>query len=196
MHDIRAIRENPEDFDAALAMRGVSPMSAEILAIDENRRAKITKAEQALAERNAASKDIGRAKAQGQDEEFERLRALVTDKKTEIAELETEAKAENDRLQTLLMTLPNSPFEDTPLGKDEADNVELHRWGMPLSLHFKAKEHFELPAVQGGMDFELAAKISGSRFVILSGAVARVHRALAQFMLDTHISENGLHIMY
>jgi len=192
MHDIRAIRENPDAFDAALAMRGAAPMSAEILAIDESRRAKITSAEQALAERNAASKEVGRAKAQGLDEEFERLRLLVADKKTEIAALDEEAKAEDDKLQTLLMTLPNSPFEDIPLGKDENDNVEIHRWGMPLSLHFPPKEHFELPAVQGGMDFELAAKISGSRFVILSGAVARVHRALAQFMLDTHINENGL----
>jgi len=192
MHDIRAIRENPEAFDAALAMRGAAPMSAEILAIDESRRAKITKAEQALADRNAASKEIGRAKAQGLDEEFERLRLLVADKKAEIAALDDEAKTEDDRLQTLLMTLPNSPYDDTPLGKDEADNVEVHRWGMPLSLHFPPKEHFDLPAVQGGMDFELAAKISGSRFVILSGAVARLHRALAQFMLDTHINENGL----
>jgi seryl-tRNA synthetase len=192
MHDIRAIRENPDAFDAALAMRGAAPMSAEILALDESRRAKITSAEQALAERNAASKEIGRAKAQGLDEEFERLRLLVANKKTEIAALDEEAKAEDDKLQTLLMTLPNSPFEDIPLGKDENDNVEIHRWGMPLSLHFPPKEHFELPAVQGGMDFELAAKISGSRFVILSGAVARVHRDLAQFMLDTHINENGL----
>ncbi len=192
MHDIRAIRENPEAFDAALAMRRATPMSAKILAIDENRRAKITRAEQALAERNAASKDIGRAKAQGQDEEFERLRALVANKKTEIAALEAEAKAEDDKLQALLLELPNSPFEDTPLGKDEADNVEIHRWGMPLSLHFTPKEHFELPAVQNRMDFETAAKISGSRFVILSGAVARVHRVLAQFMLDTHITENSL----
>jgi len=192
MHDIRAIRENPDAFDAALAMRGAAPMSAEILAIDESRRAKITSAEQALAERNAASKEVGRAKAQGLDEEFERLRLLVADKKTEIAALDEEAKAEDDKLRDLLMTLPNSPFEDIPLGKDENDNVEIHRWGMPLSLHFPPKEHFDIPAVQGGMDFELAAKISGSRFVILSGAVARVHRALAQFMLDTHINENGL----
>ncbi len=192
MHDIRAIRENPEAFDAALAMREVAPLSAEILALDEDRRAKITRAETALAERNAASKDIGRAKAMGDDAEFERLRALVADKKTEIANLEAEAKAENDRLQTLLMTVPNSPFPDTPLGKDENDNVEIHRWGTPPSLDFKPKEHFELAAAQDGMDFELAAKISGSRFVVLSGAVARVHRALAQFMLDTHTSDNDL----
>ncbi len=192
MHDIRTIRENPEAFDAALAMRNAAPMSAEILALDEGRRAKITKAEQALAERNAASKEIGRAKAQGLDDEFERLRLLVADKKAEIATLDAEAKAENDKLQNLLLTLPNSPYDNIPLGKDEADNVEIHRWGMPLSLHFSPKEHFEIPAVQANMDFETAAKISGSRFVILSGAIARVHRALAQFMLDTHVNENNL----
>jgi len=192
MHDIRTIRENPEAFDAALAMRNAAPMSAEILALDQGRRAKITKAEQALAERNAASKEIGRAKAQGLDDEFERLRLLVADKKAEIATLDAEAKAENDKLQNLLLTLPNSPYDDIPLGKDETDNVEIHRWGMPLSLHFSPKEHFEIPAVQSNMDFETAAKISGSRFVILSGAIARVHRALAQFMLDTHINENDL----
>ncbi|MFK5996632.1 MAG: serine--tRNA ligase [Rhodobacterales bacterium] len=192
MHDIRAIRENPEAFDKALAMRGAAPLSAQILALDEDRRAKITRAETALAERNAASKDIGRAKASGDDAEFDRLRALVADKKAEIAALEAEAKAEDDKLQTLLMTIPNSPFPDTPVGKDETDNVELHRWGTPPKLPFTPKEHFELAAVQSGMNFDLAAKISGSRFVVLSGAVARVHRALAQFMLDTHTNEHGL----
>lgn len=192
MHDIRTIRENPEAFDAALAMRNAAPMSAEILAMDGRRRAKITKAEQALAERNAASKEIGRAKAQGLDEEFERLRLLVADKKAEIATLDAEAKAENDTLQNLLMTLPNRPYDDIPLGKDEADNIEIHRWGTPVSLDFEAKEHFELASVEANMDFETAAKISGSRFVILSGAIARIHRALAQFMLDTHINDNSL----
>ncbi len=192
MHDIRAIRENPEAFDKALAMRGAAPLSAQILALDEDRRAKITRAETALAERNAASKDIGRAKASGDDAEFDRLRALVADKKAEIAALEAEAKAEDDKLQSLLMTVPNCPFPDTPVGKDETDNVELHRWGTPPKLPFKPKEHYELAAVQSGMNFDLAAKISGSRFVVLSGATARVHRALAQFMLDTHTNENGL----
>jgi len=192
MHDIRAIRENPAAFDAALAKRGVAPMSSEILAIDEARRAKITKAEQALAERNAASKNVGKAKAQGDEAEFERLRALVADKKAEIAALDDEAKVEDDKLQNLLATLPNSPHDDVPMGADENDNVEFHRWGTPRTLDFDAKEHFELAGVQASMDFETAAKISGSRFVILSGAVARVHRALAQFMLDTHVTENGL----
>ncbi|MBR9862798.1 MAG: serine--tRNA ligase [Rhodobacteraceae bacterium] len=192
MHDIRLIRDNPEGFDAALAKRGLAPMSSQILAIDESRRAKITAAETALADRNAASKQVGAAKAKGDEAEFERLRALVADKKAEIATLEEEAKAEDMRLQDLLATIPNLPHDDVPLGADESDNVELRKWGTPKSFDFKPKEHFELAAVQGGMDFEMAAKLSGSRFVVMSGAVARLHRALAQFMIDTHTSENGL----
>ncbi|MBV1864121.1 MAG: serine--tRNA ligase [Rhodobacteraceae bacterium] len=192
MHDIKAIRQNPEGFDTALALRGLSGMSLEILMLDTARRAKITAAETALAERNAASKMVGAAKAKGDEAEFQRLRQLVGEKKFEITALEEEAKAEDARLDTLLAGLPNLPFDDIPQGTDESNNVEMHRWGTPVALDFTAMEHFELAAVKTGMDFETAAKISGSRFVILSGAVARVHRALAQFMLDTHTDENGL----
>lgn len=192
MHDIRAIRENPAAFDDALAKRGAAPLSAEILALDEARRAKITAAEAALAERNAASKNVGAAKAKGDEAEFERLRALVADKKAQVAALEEEAKAEDAKLTDLLMGIPNTPHDDVPQGTDESDNVEIHKWGTPPELDFDAKEHFEIAGVAKGMDFETAAKISGSRFVILSGAIARVHRALAQFMLDTHTGENGL----
>nr|WP_325249608.1 serine--tRNA ligase [Amylibacter sp.] len=192
MHDIRLIRDNPEGFDAALAKRGLAPLSSQILAIDESRRTKITASETALADRNAASKLVGAAKAKGDEAEFERLRALVADKKAEIATLEDEAKVEDQRLQDLLATIPNLPFDTVPVGADESENVEIHKWGTPRALDFKPVEHFELAAVQGGMDFELAAKLSGSRFVVMSGAVARVHRALAQFMIDTHTTENGL----
>jgi seryl-tRNA synthetase len=192
MHDIRAIRENPETFDAGLAMRGLSPMSADILALDTARREKITASEAALAERNAASKQVGAAKTKGDDAEFERLRALVSDKKAEIAALEEQAKAEDEKLNDLLMTIPNLPFDDVPVGADENDNVEASKWGTTPTYDFKPVEHFELAAVQGTMDFEAGAKLSGSRFVVLSGAVARVHRALAQFMLNTHVDENGL----
>jgi seryl-tRNA synthetase len=192
MHDIRAIRENADAFDAAMARRGLSGVSAEVLALDEARRAKIAAAEAAQADRNAASKDVGAAKAKGDDAEFERLRALVSEKKDEIARLEEEAKAEDARLTELLLGLPNAPFDDTPDGKDEADNVEVKRWGTPREFDFEALEHYEIPGVQAGLDFETAAKLSGSRFVVMRGAVARLHRALAQFMLDTHISENGL----
>lgn len=192
MHDIRAIRDHPEAFDAALARRGAAPMSAEVLALDEARRARITAAETAQAEQNRASKDVGAAKASGNEAEFERLRALVAEKKAEVAALQTSAKELDQQLTDLLMTLPNSPREEVPQGADESDNVELRRWGSPRGLDFKPLEHYEIAAVQPGMDFETAAKLSGARFVVLKGAVARLHRALAQFMLDTHVTEHGL----
>lgn len=192
MHDIRAIRENPAAFDAALARRGVSPVSAEILALDEKRRACIHAAETAQAEQNASSKLIGRAKASGDEAEFERLRALVAAKKDEIARMQTEAKALDSELTDLLLRIPNLPYEDTPEGTDESDNVELRTHGTPPTFDFTPLEHYDLPSVKPGMDFETAAKLSGARFVVLSSGVARIHRALAQFMLDTHISENGL----
>jgi len=192
MHDIRAIRDTPDAFDAALARRGVAPISGEILALDEARRTRIHAAETAQAEQNRASKEVGAAKAKGDDAEFERLRALVAAKKAEVAAMQTEAKALDAELNDLLMGLPNLPHADTPDGADEADNVEMHRWGTPKVFDFTPKEHYELAGVVPGMDFELAAKLSGSRFVVLKGAVARIHRALAQFMLDTHVDENGL----
>ena len=192
MHDIRAIRENPDVFDAQMARRGLSGISAQALDIDAARRARIAEAEAAQAERNAASKEVGAAKARGDEAEFERLRALVAEKKDEIARLEDEAKAEDARLTDFLLGLPNAPMDDIPDGEDEDDNVELHRWGTPPEFDFKPKEHYQLAAVAPGMDFETAAKLSGSRFVVLRGAIARLHRALAQFMLDVHTTENGL----
>jgi seryl-tRNA synthetase len=192
MHDIRAIRDNPAAFDAAMARRGLPAQSPAILALDEERRACISAAESAQADRNAASKDVGRAKASGDEAEFERLRALVAEKKEEIARLDEDAKAKDAALKALLETLPNIPYEDIPDGNDEADNVEIRRWGTPRSFDFDPKEHYDLAASKSGMDFETAAKLSGARFVLLSGGVARLHRALAQFMLDTHTVENGL----
>lgn len=192
MHDIRAIRENPAAFDDGLRRRGLSPASPEILALDADRRAKIAAAESATAEQNRASKDVGAAKARGDDAEFERLRALVAEKKAEIARLGAEAEAQDARLRDMLMRIPNLPLADVPDGEDEDGNVELRRWGTPRVFDFKPLEHFDIPAVKPGMDFETAAKLSGSRFVVLKGAVIRVHRALAQMMLDTHIAEHGL----
>ena len=193
MHDIRAIRENPAAFDAALTRRsGVAPMSAEILALDEGRRAKILAAETAQAAQNAASKEVGAAKARGDEAEFERLRALVAEKKAEVARLTEEAAAEDVKLRDLLLTIPNLPLDDVPTGADENDNVEIRRWGTPRDFDFTPVEHFEIAGVKPGMDFETAAKLSGSRFVLLRGGVARLHRALAQFMLDLHTTEHGL----
>ena len=193
MHDIRAIRENPAAFDAALTRRSVvAPMSAEILALDEGRRAKILAAETAQAAQNAASKEVGAAKARGDEAEFERLRALVAEKKAEVARLTEEAAAEDAKLRDLLLTIPNLPLDDVPTGADENDNVEIRRWGTPRDFDFTPVEHFEIAGVKPGMDFETAAKLSGSRFVLLRGGVARLHRALAQFMLDLHTTEHGL----
>ena len=192
MHDIRAIRDNPKNFDAALKRRGIDTISNTIIEIDQERRAKITSAEAALAERNAASKLVGEAKASGNDKEFERLRTLVSEKKLEIASLEDSAKQIDAKLTNLLLTIPNTPYDDVPDGLDENDNVEIHKWGTPQQYEFDALEHYEIKSVSKGMDFETAAKMSGSRFVILSGAIARIHRALAQFMLDTHTNENNL----
>ena len=192
MHDIRAIRENPAAYDAAWGRRGLSGLSAKVLALDEARRAKILASETATAEQNRASKEAGAAKARGDDAEFARLRAFVTDKKAEIQSLTDEAAAEDKALRDLLMSLPNLPLDEVPTGPDESGNVEIHRWGHPRNFDFTPKEHFDIKGVVPGMDFATAAKLSGSRFVVLKGAVTRVHRALAQLMLDTHVEEHGL----
>ncbi len=192
MHDIRAIRDNPDAFDAALARRGDAPMSSSVLELDSARRAKIAAAEAAQAEQNKASKEVGAAKAKGDEAEFERLRALVSDKKAEVAAMQGEAKELDAQLTDMLAHLPNSPAEDVPDGADEADNVEVNRWGAIPNFDFEPKEHYEIAGVAALMDFETAGKTSGARFVMLKGAVARIHRALAQFMIDTHVDENGL----
>ncbi|WP_339690329.1 serine--tRNA ligase [Celeribacter baekdonensis] len=192
MHDIKAIRENPDAFDAALARRGLSGVSSEVLALDADRRAKIAAAEDAKAEQNKASKLVGAAKAKGDEAEFERLRSLVAEKKAEIARLTDEAKDEDAKLTDMLARIPNLPAADVPEGKDESENVEIKRWGDVPSYGFDPKEHFDITGVSKAMDFETGAKISGARFVVLKGAVARIHRALSQFMLDTHVDENGL----
>jgi seryl-tRNA synthetase len=192
MHDIRAIRENPAAFDAALSRRGLSGLSAQVLALDEARRANIHASETAQAAQNAASREAGAAKGRGDATEFERLRALVAEKKAQIQRLAEEAAAEDKALRDMLMGIPNLPLDEVPAGKDEADNVEIHRWGNPRNFDFTPKEHFDIQGVAPNMDFATAAKLSGSRFVVLKGAVTRVHRALAQLMLDTHVEDHGL----
>ncbi|MEO1959923.1 MAG: serine--tRNA ligase [Paracoccus sp. (in: a-proteobacteria)] len=192
MHDIRAIRDNPDGFEAALQRRGLSGVTEAILALDGERRAKIAEAETAQAEQNRASKEVGAAKSRGETTEFERLRALVAEKKTDVARMQAEAAALDGRLRDMLLGVPNLPLENVPDGADENDNVELHRRGTPRRFDFGPVEHFEIAGVRPGMDFETAAKLSGSRFVMLKGAVARLHRALAQFMLDLHVTRNAL----
>ncbi len=192
MHDIRFIRDNPTAFDAALAKRNLPPQSGDILELDEKRRALIHQAETAKAEQNAASKDVGKAKASGDEAEFERLRALVSEKKAEIANLETQSKEADAQLNDVLMAIPNLPYDDVPQGEDEDDNVEIRQWGTPRQFNFEPKEHFEIGGVAPLFDFERAGRMNGSRFVILRSSMARLHRALGQFMIDLHINEHGL----
>lgn len=192
MHDIRAIRDNPTAFDQALSKRGLSPLSSSILTLDSERRAKIAEAESLQAEQNTASKQAGAAKGRGDEAEFTRLRELVSAQKEKAAQLQTQASALDEQLRDLLMGLPNLPLDGVPLGADENDNVEIRRWGTAPELDFTPAEHFEITGVKPGMDFETAAKLSGTRFVLLRGGVARIHRALAQFMLDLHINEHEM----
>ncbi len=191
MHDIKVIRDNPAAFDASLARRGLSSMSSSILEIDSARRTAILAAETAQAEQNKVSKSVGAAKAKGDEDEFERLRALVAEKKAEVAKMNAKAKDQKAALTDLLMGIPNLGYDDVPDGEDEDDNVEIHRWGIPPKIK-NAREHFDIVGVKAGMDFEMAGRLSGSRFVVLRGAVARIHRALAQFMIDVHVDEHGL----
>ena len=191
MHDIRTIRDNPAAFDAALARRGLAPLSPAILAIDEARRARILAAETATADQNRASKDVGAAKARGDTAAFEALRALIATKKAEVARLTDEARVEDQHLADLLLTIPNLPYPDVPDGTDEGGNVEIRRHGSPRNFAFQPVEHYQLAAARG-LDFDSGARLSGARFVVLMGAMARLHRALAQFMLDVHVTDHGL----
>ena len=191
MHDIKSIRENPQDFDEALGLRGIYEMSAKILALDEERRSAILAAETATAEQNKAAKEIGKAKSSNDENAFKILRDLVSSKKKEVASKSAKAKELDHDLNNLLMTIPNLPLSDVPVGEDELGNIEIFKWGTPPEIK-NAKEHFEIKGAKPGMDFETASKLSGSRFVLLRGSIARVHRALSQFMLDTHINEHDL----
>ena len=192
MHDIRAIRKDPAEFDKHLQRRGENAMSHIILATDEVRRAKILSAETAQAEQNKAAAEIGKAKAHGDHARFEELRSVVANKKEETAREQREAKKLDQELTHMLACIPNLPANDVPDGRDETDNVEIRRWGTPPEFDFEPLEHYQIAGVANFMDFETAAKISGSRVVMLTGAIARIHRALAQFMLDTHINKNKL----
>ncbi|GAA0589669.1 serine--tRNA ligase [Paenochrobactrum glaciei] len=191
MHDIKWIRENPEGFDAALQKRGVAPQSAHLIALDEQRRLHIAKVQEAQERRNAASKEIGKAMASKDMETAEKLKTEVGELKNFLSEAEEEERRLNQELTTALSTLPNIPLESVPLGQDENDNVEIRRVGNQKNFAFEPKEHFEIGENLGLMNFERAAKIAGSRFTVLTGALARLERALGQFMLDLHTTEHG-----
>lgn len=191
MFDLKFIRENPEAFDAALARRGEEARSEEIIALDSSRRAVQTEAQAAQARRNEASKLIGRAKGQGNEEEAQALMQEVSGLKTRLAAMEDDERELGEKLNTLLMSLPNMIYDDVPSGDSEDDNEEVRTWGKPTTFDFDPKEHFELGEDLGMMDFERAAKLSGSRFVVLKNQLARLERALGQFMLDLHTTEHG-----
>ena len=190
MHDIRLIRESPAAFDAGLARRGLEPLSAQILAADASLRALQTEIQASLARRNEASKLIGQAMAQGDKAKAEALKAEVTDLKTTLPAKEEVEREQLAALQDLLAALPNLPADDVPDGEDEDANVEISRWGTPRTFDFAPQEHADFaPAL--GLDFETAAKMSGARFAFLKGQMARLERALGQFMLDRQTGEPG-----
>jgi seryl-tRNA synthetase len=191
MHDIKSIRDNPAAFDAGLKRRGLAPLSASLLAIDERRRAAILASEQAQARRNAASKEIGEAKKAKDDARANTLMAEVAELKTTMPELELTAKTADDELAKELSAIPNLPLDEVPEGTDEHGNVQRHVYGKIRNYAFATKPHDDLGGALGYMDFEAAAKLSGARFVVLKKGLARLERAIGQFMLDLHTNEHG-----
>jgi seryl-tRNA synthetase len=190
MHDIRLIRENPEAFDAGLARRGLEPLSAQIVAADASLRALQTEIQTSLARRNEASKLIGQAMASGDKDKAEALKAEVADLKTALPAKEDAEREQLAALQDILAAIPNLPLADVPAGEDEDGNVEIARWGTPRTFDFTPQEHADFaPAL--GLDFETAAKMSGARFAFLKGQMARLERALGQFMIDKQTTEAG-----
>jgi seryl-tRNA synthetase len=191
MHDIKSIRDNPQAFDAGLKRRGLEPMSASLLDIDEQRRAAILASEQAQARRNSASKEIGDAKKAKDDARAAKLMAEVAELKTTMPQLEAAAKAADEELANRLAAIPNLPLDDVPDGVDEHDNVQRHVFGKIRNYAFAPKPHDGLGGALGFMDFETAAKLSGARFVVLKKGLARLERAIGQFLLDLHTNEHG-----
>jgi len=189
MYDIKWIREHPEAFDRGLKRRGLEKLSGRLMALDETRRAAITKYELAQARRNAASKEIGEAKKKKDEAAALKLMAEVNELKVTLPALEAEQKKLGDELDKELAQIPNTPADDVPNGTDAAGNVEHHVVGRKRDYAFKPKLHFELGEALGMMDFELAAKLSGARFVVLQKGLARMERALGQLFLDVHTSE-------
>src|SRR6195952_3667979 len=191
MHDIKSIRDNPHAFDAGLRRRGLQPLSPSLLAIDERRRAAILASEQAQARRNSASKEIGDAKKAKDDARAAKLMTEVAQLKTTMPQLEAAAKASDEELNKELAAIPNLPLDDVPEGADEHGNVQRHVFGKIRNYAFNPKPHDDLGGALGYMDFEAAAKLSGARFVVLKKGLARLDRAIGQFMLDLHTNEHG-----
>ena len=194
MYDIRWIRENQAAFDTGLANRNAAPLAQVLLAIDDRRRAAIQTAQASQERRNALSKEIGQAMAAKDQARADALKAEVAALKDALAEAEKQEKAAIAELDQQLAAIPNTPLESVPVGADEHGNVEQRRVGTPRTaetMGFAPKQHFEIGEALGGMDFETAAKLSGARFVVNRGGIARLERALGQFMLDLHVGEHG-----
>lgn len=191
MHDIKTIRDNPEAFDAGLKRRGLEPQAKALIALDDKRRAIVTKLQDAQSRRNAASKDIGKAKGAKDEALAAKLMAEVADLKDTIATGEEEQRVIEAELQKALAVIPNLPREDVPDGTDEKGNKEVRKHGKPKPFDFKPKQHFEIGEALGMMDFETAGKVSGARFVFLKGQLARLERAIGSFMLDLHTGTFG-----
>lgn len=191
MYDIRWIRDNKAQFDQGLLNRNASPLGDHVLAIDDRRRAAIMRAQEAQEKRNALSKEIGQAMAAKDQARAESLKAEVATLKEVLASAEVEEKAVVAELEEALQAIPNTPLEEVPVGADEHGNVLLHSFGTPRTFDFEPKQHFEIGEALGLMDFEAATRMSGSRFVVIKGALARLERAIGQFMLDLHTTEHG-----
>jgi seryl-tRNA synthetase len=191
MHDIKAIRDNPQAFDAAFTRRGLAPIAGSLIKLDEARRAAVQAAEQAQARRNAASKEIGDAKKAKDNARAEALMAEVTELKTTMPALDAAVKEADEALKKALSEIPNLPLPEVPEGADEHGNVEHHRFGEKPSYSFTPKPHYDLGEALGMMDFEAAVKLSGARFVVLKKGLARLERAIGQFFLDVHTGEHG-----
>ena len=189
MHDIRAIRAEPDSFDAAMARRGLSPQSEAILALDASRRAALALLQDKQAQRNELSRDIGRGKREGMDTAELEQAAIAL--RTEMELLQAQADDADRDIKSVLEALPNILDADVPDGRDESANVVLKTWGQPAELDFAPRQHFELGEALGLMDFAGAAKLAGARFTVLRGALARLERALGQFMIDLHTAEHG-----
>jgi seryl-tRNA synthetase len=190
MHDLKALRADPDAFAAGLARRGISDAADALLAADAERRAAETKTQEALARRNAASKEIGAAMAAKDGAKAEALKAEVAGLKDEIAALEEAARTASDKAEALLVSLPNLPAADVPDGVDEHGNVEVMRWGSPRDFDFAPLEH-DIVAAKLGYDPEAAARVAGARFAVLKGPLARLQRALGQYMIDTQTGARG-----
>jgi seryl-tRNA synthetase len=191
MYDIKWIRENAEIFDRGLKRRGLEPLAEKLLALDNARRVAIAKLQEAQERRNTISKEIGAAMKAGDTSLAEALKVKVSGLKTALTDNEAEEREAIAKLRKQLAEIPNTPLDDVPDGAHENDNVELRRVGEPRGMDFAPREHFEIGEALGLMDFETAAKISGARFVVLKGALARLERALSHFMLDLHTGEHG-----